>query len=219
MGALAAEMLGIVRDRVDDLAGNNWSDAQVYAFLSAGQMHLATQLPGAALYPLMSLASTPIVAGQNAYALPAGFLREMGLQYKGLWARRWIVAEVNALLNGNTLTAPSEAEPYYVIWDGILLPGIVPTQAGTDVILLWYFEVPPPISGSQEPLLPEVYHNPIEDWAVSLCMESRGEFQVASVEQQHALEQIILIDSRYQGKPAFDGVPNDPRLDLLQRRG
>jgi len=42
---------------------------------------------------------------------------------------------------------------------------------------------------------------------------------VASVEQQHALEQIILIDSRYQGKPAFDGVPNDPRLDLLQRRG
>jgi len=216
MGALATAMVAAVRQRIADQGATNIkTDTTLYRFLSEGQRRLAEDLSDAALYPLAKIDSTVIQAAVAAYDLPADFLRENLVLYKGIRSRRWETVDEDALRRNAQLT-PSETVPFHIIWGNqVRFPRIVPTQTGAETIEVWYYCIPPEISASQEPLLLVPYHNTIETFAVARCFEMWEDYDVAAIEQAHYLEECLLINSRYSGKVAFDGVPNDPRLEIL----
>lgn len=214
----AADMLGVVRARLGDPGKTTWKDAALYAYLTEAQRHLANELCDAGLWPLCARATITIIAEQTNYDLPADFLRERLVKYKTRFARRWSLADEDSLRD-NPQTAPSETNPFYYVWNGDLqFPRITPTQAGGETIDLWYLAAPGPISAVSEPILPKPYFNTMETWAVARALEQNEQFEVADVEMAHVVEETILYNSRYSGKPAYDGVPNDPRLEVLRSR-
>ena len=216
---MATDSLGVVRSRLGDPGKVTWTDAALYAYLSEGQRHLANHLCDAALWPLFAVASSLVVVAQTNYALPSDFLRERLVMYKTLYARRWTLAEEDALRD-NPQSLPSETNPFYYLWHGdIWFPRIVPTQAGSEYVDLWYLKATGAIDGSTEPVLPLVYHNTIETFAVGRALEQQRMYDEAKVERAHVLEEVLEINSRYSGKPAYDGIPNDPRLQVLTGGG
>lgn len=217
-GDLSKAIKGVVRSRLGDPAGTTWSDAEVYAYLNAAQLALAHHLCDAGLWQLTKVESTVLVGGQEKYDLPDDFLRVRTVKYKGIIARRWTVEELDALrANANPLTAPSETNPFYYIWENdVVFEVSTVTQGGAETMEIWYIATPTTMTDGVDPVLGGQLYNVLEDWAVSLCLEQNRQYDEAQVESAHFLEQCALITSRYAGKPAYDGVPNDPRLDVLR---
>jgi hypothetical protein len=215
MGVLADDMIFTVRLRVGDLSADNWKDPALYAFLSEGQRHLARYLTDGALYMLASIAETALEADVAEYDLPADFLRDRALKYKSVWARRWPLSEEEALRRPGQMQ-PTEDNPFYIIrGTQVRFPRLTVTQDNGDAFALWYVRLPLDIAGDQEPELPVTLHNLIEDFAVARCFEGREEFGTAALMQAHVLEQVLMVNARYTGQRAFDGVPRDPRLQAL----
>lgn len=213
---MAADSLAVVRARLNDPGKVNWGDSTLYVYLAEAQRHLANYLCDAALWPLFAVQATTIVAAQTNYALPTDFLRERSVLYKSVYAVRWTLAEEDALRD-NPQTTPTESLPYYYLWDGdVWFPRIVPTQAGAQTVTLRYLKTTGVLNGSTEPVLPLVYHNTMETFAVGRALQRAKAYDEAKIEMAHVLEEIFLINSRYSGKPAYDGVPNDPRLQVLK---
>ena len=215
-GEIAQKMKSIVRDRVNDKAGTRWSDPDIYAYLNEGQQALAHYLCDGALWQLTSVEQTDLVDATNNYDLPSDFLRERLVKYKTIVARRWTVEEIDAL-RANPQTAPTEANPFYYIWAGdIYFPEITVIQTNGDQCEIWYIKQPTDMSDAVDPDFGKQFHNLIEDFAVSRCLEQGdGDFGQAEVQAAHFLEQCLLINSRYRGGSSFEGIPADPRLSVL----
>ena len=215
-GDVSKVMKATVRSRIGDLAGTTWTDDEIYAHLNAAQYALAQNLCDAALWQLTKADSTTLAGAQDNYDLPSDFLRERLVKYKGIVARRWPVEELDAL-RANPQTAPSETNPFYYIWvNDVVFDVSAVTQGNGDEMEIWYIAEPTEMDDDTDPDLGTQFHNIIEDRAVALCLEhGQGEWDEAKEQTAHFLEQCILINSRYAGKPAYDGVPNDPRLEVL----
>ena len=157
-----------------------------------------------------------LLSSSTSYTFPTDFLRERLVKYKGIEARRWTLDEIDAL-RANPQTKPSESNPFYYIWEGkICFEVDSVTQANGDEYEIWYVKQPTDIGDSADPDLPEQFHNPLEDFAVARCLEqATGDWEASEVQMAHFLEQCMLVNSRYSGKPAFDGIPSDPRLEVL----
>jgi len=216
-GDLSKEMLARVRMRLGDRAGKIWtSDATIYAFISEGFNVMAHDVVDAALYELMKVQSAVLVGAQDEYDLPSDYLRPRIVKYKGLVAVMWPVDELRGL--ELTLYTPAETSPFFYIWDDDLVfeVGTV-TQAAAETYELWYVKTPTAVTTTVDPELGEAFFQPVEDFAVSRCMESQQEYGMAAVLMGHFIETCGIINRRYAGAPAFDGIPNDPRLEVLQQ--
>ncbi len=217
MGALAMTLADAVSLRIGDLAGDNWTDTDIYAFLSEGQRYLAQHLCDSALWSLSKVETVTLVAGTAEYDLPSDFLRDRAVKYKTVWAKRWPLSKEDSLRR-NQFTSPSEANPYYLIWGGqVRFPRLTVTQAGSENFSLWYIRVPPAMSEAEleEPVLPTALYNLLEDFAVMRCLEARGDAGPAALRHSHLVEEIMTVNARYRGKPAFDNLTRDPKPEVL----
>jgi hypothetical protein len=208
-------MVAVVRARVADLAGAHWTDAELYAFLNAGFLELAHSLPDAALVGLTEATTGALVGAQNEYDLPSDFLRERLVLYKGKVAVRWMVRETGALISDSLIAgAISEANPFYRIWDNdvIFKVGTV-TQAGAEVYEVRYIREPTTISSTVDPDLSSAYFNPVEDYAVALCLAEAGQAGAGAVQRAHFDEFCQLVTAQYSNPDfVYDGIPKDPLL-------
>ncbi len=208
-GDISKALLAVVQDRLGDVGGTTWNTTALYGYLTYGQMTLAECLCDAALYPITKVVSTALTDDVYNYDLPSDFLRERLVNYKGKFARRWKVEELDSL-RANALTTPTEANPFYYLWGGdIWFVTDEVVQSGSDVFLLWYIRETGTISASADPDLPTQYYGLLEDFAVARALELSGERQEAEFVLSHFNDLCSLINERYAGA-SFDWVPVDP---------
>ena len=218
-GDISKGMLAVVRARIGDLAGTIRSDAEIYGFLNTGFRLLAQELNDAAIPYLTKVQSASLTGAQNAYNLPADFLRERIVKYKGLFARRWRLSETEALRT-HAFIVKSETEPYYRIWNKELYfeVGTV-SQVNGDTYELWYIKIPTAISAAADPELPKQYFDVVEDLAVSLCMEPGRQVEAARFFLLEHQRKVDLIDVRFDGGEPFDDLLRDPSRPQEQAGG
>lgn len=198
-----------VRARIGDPDEQGIRDSEVYGYLNEAQQDLCLQLQDAALWSLGIQATAALTIDEAAYALPTDFMRERVVTYKTIVAKRWPILHLGALAT-NVYHTPTEANPYYYLWDGSYLW----LRAGTKTAGSYYVDylkVPTDMSVSVDPTLPSEFDPAMVTFAVSRCREQRGIFDESERLWMEYLGMCSVINSRYSGGLPYDNVPGDRR--------
>lgn len=211
-GDQSQAMVKGVRYRLGDLGGVTWSDAEIYDYLNDAQLSLAHSIVDGGLWAVTKIGEQVLTAELSDYALPTDFLRDRLLKYKGIPARRQSVRN-REVRRDNAVMVASETSPYYDIHGGkICLDVGAVTQADGEVYALWYVKQPATMSDSVDPELPSLFFNAMEDFAVSRCLEQSGVKEIARVQMGDFLEQVGLVNLRYEHEEVFDDVATDTKV-------
>lgn len=113
-GDISKAMVAAVRGRIGEPAQHIWTDDEIFGYLNAGHMALASEEGlDAAMHPLTRIQSGTWAAGAQ-FDLPWDFLRERYVEVGGVMARRLALLDTDALRT-NVLFEPSAARPFYSV--------------------------------------------------------------------------------------------------------
>ncbi len=202
-------MIAAVRGRINEPSEQQLTNAQLLTFLNDAQQELCIQLNDGALWSLKASVIRALTLNEAAYALPADFMREEILSYKGIVARRWSVRELDALSGSNVLHEPSETRPYYYIWNNQLW-----IRAGTKTsgnYRFYYVAAPTDMTTVLDPEVPVEYDDLMVTFATSLCREAQALPEEAERLRQEFLGRCAIVNSRFSGSMPHDTVPGDRR--------
>lgn len=214
-GDITQDMVAVVRHRLGDPGGTQWSEAELLSYLNEAQRQLADDLCDGALHELTFVQSITLETAVAAYSLNSNFLRVRRVVYKADDAILWPIADIRALRE-NAHHEGSETVPYYVVWDGKTIEFFVGTggvtQTNGDVALVYYIKSPTDMSLSVDMELGSQYRNIVEQraYATALSAAPEGDTQTAEIEMQMYDFLVEVINSHWSDVEAFGGIPNDP---------
>lgn len=204
-------LMALVRARIGEPSQQGVQNSEIVGYLNEAQMDLCAQLNDAALYSLLVEQTAALTLDALPYALPAMFMRGRALKYKTIVAQRWPIVALDTLTN-DALHIPSEAKPFYYLWDGQLWIVAGTKTAGS--YYLHYYATPTDMTeaASSSPSHPMELDSLLVAFAVSRCREAKGESAESERLWQEYLGRCQLINSRYNGKLPIDGVAGDRKV-------
>lgn len=204
-------LLAQVRSRVNEPSEQGILTAAVLAHLNEAQHDLCLQLSDAALYALQEEYEGTLTLDEAPYALPTDFMRERVLKYKTIVARRWPVFQLDALWGSNAYNVPTQATPYWFLWNNQLFIKAGTKTAGS--YYLHYYKTPTDMSTAvtSSPSLPMELDGLMVMFAVMRVREGQGQLAESERLWQEYLDRCAVINSRYGGQMPYDGLPGDGR--------
>jgi hypothetical protein len=203
----SASMLAYVRTMLDEAQASFWSDAQIYAALTAGQERIVnlalatflakqevnpnTDVPHL-LVPLLSIQNLLINNSTGTAQLPNDYLQ---IVYAGVSLNNGACGPIlrrrmnyhtlsdqnNSLLTATTGQTVGEYIGYIV---GTTFYLEQTFSSGTNYIKLTYIAQPQAISSTQQPVLPMEVHEPICEFAFATLLSKDQREQEAAMEFQ-----------------------------------
>lgn len=219
-GEITQEIMANVAGRMGDPAFDDFTEAEVLAYINAGYRKIVDLCVDRALWQLTAVDETLLVAGTSKYDLPSDIARPTLVLYKTIPAIIWSHADMRALKKPNANLGASETTPYWTVVDGdieVFVGDGGVTQAGAETLDLWYIKEPTTVSETVDPELGKWFQNAVETYAVSLCWsQGQGDSNQSRTELIHFYAELQRINAPYIGiVPPMDGLPRDPQLDYL----
>ncbi len=203
-GVLTQQILDRVRLRIGEITPAMILDAEIALFITEAQRDMVWRLPDPALWSVTSITTTAIGAGDDFYLFEAAdnaandFVREISVQWKATYAKRWEVGHLGKL-SGPTDLEATDTNPFYLI-EALGIKFIVGTVTAAANFIITYIQLPADIdigAGSVEPELTQMFFPAIEDYVVSRCLESRLEPQESDKAFIAYLDKCASIENSY----------------------
>ncbi|RMG43484.1 MAG: hypothetical protein D6732_00040 [Methanobacteriota archaeon] len=207
----SAEMLARVRTLLDEASAGLWSDSEIYSALSDGQRAIVQSvlaiykvkkgdLPKV-LAPLVTYAAGALTSAGNPNAtLPSDFLYHLNVEYDptGSSQKPCIVVdqkEEGRILRNNTYYSASNTDAFYLAYYDVDTSGnyifhFDPTNSTTGAYAIRYIKTPTDIDGSTNPILPEIAHNAIVQYAFAELLAKDEKYTEANYEFRKFTQQL-----------------------------
>lgn len=170
--------LSDVRTRVRELFGDTatvqLSDAMINSWANDGQLDVVRKTEC-----LQAISQLDPVAGTEAYALPADFLRDKRVSLEGHKLRRLTLEQVEMYFPHREVDNSSGTPHSYWFWEDKIYLYPIPSTTGTDTIDLWYIKIPATLTGSDPLTIPEQMHEDVVRFALCRAKEQDEDWRVA----------------------------------------
>lgn len=211
-GDITDELVSRVRSRIGEASENGVLTAHILSFLNFAQQDLAWRLDDAALVGLTatatgtaSSASTPAPSSTIEASIPTDLLRERAVLCDEIQARRIAVSELDSI-DHNVYRAPSDDEPQYVIWNGMLY--IIAGDTTDHDYTLHYVKAPPDMDADTDPVLGTEHHSLLVNLAIARVREMEGN----PGEKERLLSQYRIntqVRNSRWGARRYENIPGD----------
>lgn len=216
-GEITQDMIATVRHRLGDPGGKRYSDAELLSYLNEAQREVADAICDSALWALTRVQSITLIAGTSSYALAPDFLRQTRVVYKSdsYTAKQWPISEWRALRD-NVHHDASETNPYYVIWDDVVIEFVVDevTQAGSERAYVWYVKTPTEMSLTVDMDFPRHFRNIIEQHAYATALGAAPEADLDARDMEMQIFKFLcnLVNAHWGHVAPYGGLANDPEI-------
>jgi len=211
-GDVTDELVSRVRTRLGEPSESGMLTSDIISFLNYAQYDLVWRIDDAALKGLTttatgtaSSASDPCPDDAIEAALPTDLMRERTVLCDDVQATRIEVSELDSPVH-NVYRSPSDEEPQYMIWNGMLY--IIAGDTTDHSYTLYYVAEPTDVATDTDPDLEPEHHSMLINMAVARSREMKG-----NVGEKQRLIKVYRTNTRIHnsrwGTDRYENIPGD----------